>query len=82
MQIFQFLPMHLRSITVICVVLLLLSHNKALAESKMEEAFLNEIRAAFKSHDEQDDELSPAQAVVQTSTFEIGQREWAYGGHH
>lgn len=55
MHTFPFLPRHLRCLAVISVVvLLILSSNQALAESKMEEVFLNKIRAAFKGHDEQE----------------------------
>jgi hypothetical protein len=55
MQPVRFLSKHFRSFALIFVVILLvLSSNKALAESKMEEVFLNKIRAAFKSHDEQE----------------------------
>ena len=55
MQPVHFLSKHFRSFALyFVVVLLVLSSNKALAESKMEEAFLNKIRAAFASHDEQE----------------------------
>ena len=55
MQPVHFLSKHFRSFALnFVVVLLVLSSSKALAESKMEEAFLNKIRAAFASHDEQE----------------------------
>lgn len=54
MHPFRFLHMKLRSLTVLFgIILFVLFSNNVLAESKMEETFLNEIRAAIASQEKQ-----------------------------